>query len=135
MLLNWRACVHAGGLLSEDSPFLDVVREGLKLALPSAELTHPHCPPAIGAALLVRQRLYGTPASEEGGEDGGARLGDRDPFSSPLHSPGALLRTPDGGMQRHRHHHRRTPSSLGACVLRMGLPFCSQWACSNSLWG
>lgn len=88
-----------------------MVREGLKLALPSAELTHPRVEPALGAALLVQQRLAGPPG--EDGAAGGARSGDgvpRDPFGSPLRSP--LLRTPDG-LHRHRHH-RRTPSSLGA---------------------
>ncbi len=105
----------AGGLLSEDSPFLDVVREGLKLALPSAELTHPRVEPALGAALLAQQRLIGPPP-EDGGAEGGARSGSgdgmpRDPFGSPLRSP-LLLRTPEG-LHRHRHH-RRTPSSLGA---------------------
>ena len=115
------SCVRAGGLLSEDSPFLDVVREGLKLALPSAELTHPRVEPALGAALLVQQRLIGPPLEEGGGPEGAARSGDapqRDPFGSPLLSP---LRTPDG-LHRHRHH-RRTPSSLGARCFALLLPF------------
>ncbi len=90
--------VCAGGLLSEDSPFLDVVREGLKLALPSAEAVHPRVQPAHGAALLLQDRLFGgvSAAGGNGLADGAGASG--------------LFRTPD--RPRHRHH-RRTPSSQG----------------------
>lgn len=94
----YRCRARAGGLLSEDSPFLDVVREGLKLALPSAEVVHPRVQPAHGAALLIQDRLFGRVAA--GGNVGeGAEVG-------------GLFRTPE--RPRH-HHHRRTPSSQGEC--------------------
>ncbi|KAK9915861.1 hypothetical protein WJX75_005370 [Coccomyxa subellipsoidea] len=86
--------VLSGGLLSEDSPFLDVVREGLKLALPSAEVVHPRVQPAHGAALLIQDRLFGNVAAGGNGGDGAGVSG--------------LFRTPE--RPRH-HHHRRTPSS------------------------
>ena len=50
---------HAGGLLSRDSPFLDIILEGIKLRLPSAGVAYPRVEPAIGAALLVHDALYG----------------------------------------------------------------------------
>ncbi|BDA43974.1 probable N-acetyl-D-glucosamine kinase at N-terminal half [Coccomyxa sp. Obi] len=87
--------VLSGGLLSEDSPFLDIVREGLKLALPSAEVVHPRVEPAHGAALLIQDHLYG-----------GSEAAD----NSAAAGPNGMFRTPE--RPRH-HHHRRTPSSQG----------------------
>ncbi|CAL8469959.1 g9501 [Coccomyxa elongata] len=87
--------VLSGGLLSEDSPFLDIVREGLKLALPSAEVVHPRVEPAHGAALLLQDRLYG---GSEAAEDSAAA------------GPSGMFKTPERPRPR---HHRRTPSSQG----------------------
>ena len=119
--------LRAGGLLGADSPFLDVVREALKLALPSAEVVRPRVEPALGAALLAHQRLLGRPpgephaafaSSSHGGQGADSPL--RDPFALP---PGSPLRTPDP-LRRHRHH-RRTPTSLGEPLRK---PQCSNAA-------
>ena len=54
MLTPSLVALCAGGLLSKDSPFLDIILEGVKLRLPSAEIAYPRVEPALGAALLVR---------------------------------------------------------------------------------
>lgn len=56
---------HAGGLLSRDSPFLDIILEGVKLRLPTAEVAYPRVEPAYGAALLVHNALFGSSNSIE----------------------------------------------------------------------
>ena len=56
---------HAGGLLSKDSPFLDIILEGVKLRLPSAEVAYPKVEPALGAALLVHDALHSSSTSIE----------------------------------------------------------------------
>ena len=76
-----------------------MVREGLKLALPSAEVVHPRVQPAHGAALLIQDRLFGGAGAGGNGGDGAGVSG--------------LFRTPE--RPRH-HHHRRTPSSQGKCT-------------------
>lgn len=91
--------IGPGGLLSEDSPFLDIVREGLKLALPSAEVVHPRVEPAHGAALLIQDRLFGGSETAE---------------ISAAAGPSGIFKTPE--RPRH-HHHRRTPSSQGESFL------------------
>lgn len=63
--LRSTSLIYAGGLLSKDSPFLDVVRENLKLALPSAEFVHPLVEPPHGAALLARAKVIGPSAAAE----------------------------------------------------------------------
>lgn len=56
---------RAGGLLSKDSPFLDIILEGVKLRLPSADVAYPRVEPALGAALLVHDALQSNSASVE----------------------------------------------------------------------
>ncbi len=58
-------CCGAGGLLSKDSPFLDIILEGVKLRLPSAEVAYPRVEPALGAALLVHDALHRSSSSIE----------------------------------------------------------------------
>ena len=73
-LLNARH-LRAGGLLSKDSPFLDIILEGVKLRLPSAEVAYPRVEPALGAALLAHDACFG--ATDSIGEASSS------PFASP----------------------------------------------------
>ena len=68
---------HAGGLLSRDSPFLDIILEGIKLRLPSAGVAYPRVEPAIGAALLVHDALYGVDEALSSIEEAACSLAKR----------------------------------------------------------
>ncbi len=105
-------------MLSEDSPFLDIVREGLKLALPSAEIMHPLVEPAHGAALLARAQHLG-PSAAAAADAAAADAAGRDVAGSPLGggSFGGQFRL----LERHWPPRRRHTSGSDPgtrCVLR-----------------
>lgn len=71
--------LRTGGLLSKNSPFLDIILEGVKLRLPSADVAFPRVEPALGAALLAHDACFGATDS----------IGDAS--SSPFASPPRFL--------------------------------------------
>lgn len=100
---------HAGGLLSRDSPFLDIILEGVKLRLPSAGVAYPRVDPAVGAALLVHDALYGAGAAASSIEEAACS-------SSP----------PDGSPLRHQDRHGPHPGSHGEAVFEPRAGLCEQ---------
>ena len=86
-----------------------MVREGLRLALPSAEIVHPLMEPPHGAALLARGRLLGPAAAETLLEAVTVQAsgGVPSPFDvSPFRLP-----------ERHRPRRRQTPGTEQGRVL------------------
>ena len=77
-LCDSMSLTHAGGLLSRDSPFLDIILEGVKLRLPSAGVAYPRVEPAIGAALLVHDALYGADEAPSSIEEAACSSASRD---------------------------------------------------------
>ena len=97
---------HAGGLLSRDSPFLDIILEGVKLRLPSAGVAYPRVEPAIGAALLVHDALYGADEAPSSIGEAACSSASRDgspPRCQDRHgvhpgSHGEVIFEPEGGL-------------------------------------
>ena len=92
---------HAGGLLSRDSPFLDIILEGVKLRLPSAGVAYPRVEPAIGAALLVHDALYGA-----------------DEAPSSIGEAACSSASRDGSPPRCQDHHGVHPGSHGEVIFK-----------------
>ena len=99
---------HAGGLLSRDSPFLDIILEGVKLRLPLAGVAYPRVEPAIGAALLVHDALYGADEAPSSIEEAACSSLSRDgspPRYQDRHgvhpgSHGEVIFEPEGGLHK-----------------------------------
>ena len=118
-------CCGAGGLLSKDSPFLDIILEGVKLRLPSAEVAYPRVEPALGAALLVHDALHRSSSSMEEAPSSPfastpPRLGRHATIPHSHGEAAALSAAPTGQAARRGHRPASTSTIPPLLILRRG---------------
>ncbi|CAK0779442.1 hypothetical protein CVIRNUC_004775 [Coccomyxa viridis] len=131
--------VLSGGLLSRDSPFLDIILEGVKLRLPSAGVAYPRVEPAIGAALLVHDALYGADEAPSSIGEAACSSASRDgspPRCQDRHGvhPGSHGKhsSRDGGWAGNLRKHRRAVSNVDAAFMKHVMDMPPMRASSNA---